>query len=91
MTNILSTIGPVTENFSNLKKVVKFSKFIRLNGAHNSLNWHKKICSQIKKINPNCKILIDLPGIKPRTLNSQNVLINKNEIVLFYFGNQKKK
>lgn len=90
MTNILSTIGPVTENFSNLKKVVKFSKFIRLNGAHNSLNWHKKICSQIKKINPNCKILIDLPGIKPRTLNSQNVLINKNEIVLFYFGNKKK-
>lgn len=90
MTNVLSTIGPVTESFNNLKKIVSHSKFIRLNGAHNSLSWHKKICNQIKKINPHCKVLIDLPGIKPRTLNSQKLFIKKNETVLFYFGKKKK-
>ena len=91
MTNVLSTIGPISGDINNLKKIVKHSKFIRLNGAHNNLDWHKKICSRIKKINPRCKILIDLPGIKPRTLNSQNILIKKNEKIIFYFGKRKKK
>ena len=90
MTNVLSTIGPISEDINNLKKIVKHSKFIRLNGAHNSLDWHKKICNRIKKINPRCKILIDLPGIKPRTLNSQNILIKKNEKIIFYFEKKKK-
>ncbi len=90
MTNVLSTIGPVTEDIRNLKKIVNYSKFVRLNGAHNNLVWHKKICGRIKKINPRCKILIDLPGIKPRTLNSNQVLIKKNEKIIFYFGNKKK-
>ena len=91
MTNVLSTIGPVTENFSNLKKIVKHSKFVRLNGAHNKLFWHRKICERIKKINPNCKILIDLPGIKPRTLNTKEILIKKNEKILFFFGQKIKR
>ena len=91
MTNVLSTIGPVTENISNLKKIVKHSKFVRLNGAHNKLFWHKKICDRIKKINPNCKILIDLPGIKPRTLNTKGILIKKNEKILFFFGQKIKR
>ncbi len=90
MTNVLSTIGPITEDVNNLKKIVKYSKFVRLNGAHNDLIWHKKICSRIKKINPKCKILIDLPGIKPRTLNSNKVLIKKNEKIVFYYGEKKK-
>ena len=93
MINILSTIGPVTEKVNNLKKIVRFSKFIRLNGAHNTLRWHKNICNSIKKINPHCKVLIDLPGIKPRTLNKTNLKINKNQLILFYYGkkNNKKK
>ena len=90
MTNVLSTIGPVTEDIKNLRKIVNHSKFVRLNGAHNNLDWHKKICRRIKTINPGCKILIDLPGIKPRTLNSNNLLIKKNEKILFYFGKKKK-
>ena len=86
MTNVLSTIGPVTENIKNLKKIVSYSKFVRLNGAHNSLAWHKKMCNLIKKINTNCKILIDLPGIKPRTLNKKELNIKKNEKIIFYFN-----
>ena len=90
MTNVLSTIGPVTENISNLKKIVKHSKFVRLNGAHNKLFWHKKICDRIKKINPNCKILIDLPGIKPRTLNTKGILIKKRKNTIFFWSKNKK-
>ena len=91
MTNVLSTVGPATQNTNNLKKIVNYSKFVRLNGAHNNLDWHKKICNRIKTINPSCKILIDLPGIKPRTLNSKNISIKKNEKIIFYFKEKKKK
>lgn len=88
MTNILSTVGPTTEKKKNLKKIVYQSKFIRLNGAHNNLEWHKKICNLVKKINPNCKILIDLPGIKPRTINEEKIFIKKNEKIIFCYGNK---
>lgn len=90
MSNILSTIGPATQEINNLKKIVKHSKFVRLNGAHNNINWHKKLCNRIKNINPNCKILIDLPGIKPRTLNKAGISIKKNEKIIFYFGKKLK-
>ena len=89
MTSILSTIGPATESEPNLKKILKHSKFLRLNGAHNNLKWHRKISNLIKKISPTCKILIDLPGIKPRTLNNQNIKIKQNTKVMFFFGNEK--
>ena len=89
MTNILSTIGPTTENIKNLKKIVNHTKFVRLNGAHNNLEWHKKICNLVKKINPDCKILIDLPGIKPRTKNIKEIFIKKNDKIVFFFGKNK--
>ena len=88
MTSVLSTIGPTTENTKNLKKIVNQTKFVRLNGAHNNLEWHEKICNLVKKINPDCKILIDLPGIKPRTENSKEIYIKKNEKIVFYFRNK---
>jgi len=91
MTNILSTIGPTTEDINNLEKIVNHTKFVRLNGAHNNLEWHKKICNTVKKINPDCKILIDLPGIKPRTINLEKIFIKKNEKIIFCFGKIKKK
>jgi pyruvate kinase len=86
MSNILCTIGPISQNYSNLKKILKYSNFIRLNGAHNTIDWHKKTSNLIKKIKPNCKILIDLPGIKPRTANLEAIKINKSQIVKFYFA-----
>ena len=39
---VISTIGPVSDNLSNLKKVLDHSSIIRLNGSHGSLIWHKK-------------------------------------------------
>lgn len=91
MSNILCTIGPISQNYNNLKKILNHANFVRLNGAHNTIEWHKKTSNLVKKINPKCKILIDLPGIKPRTANTENIKIKKNQIVKFYFLKKKPK
>ena len=82
---ILPTIGPVTSSYKNLKLVLSYSKFVRINGSHNKISWHKNISKIIKKIDKNSRILLDLPGIKPRTLNKNVLKIKKNEIVGFYY------
>jgi pyruvate kinase len=82
---ILPTIGPVTSSYKNIKTVLSYSKFVRINGSHNQISWHKKICKIVKKIDKNSRILLDLPGIKPRTLNHSIINIKKNEIATFYF------
>jgi len=91
MSKILPTIGPKTEKLEDIKKVMGFSDFLRLNGTHNTLDWHEKISKTIKLINPTTKILFDLPGIKPRTANKSKLEINFNDIVVFYFGKYPKK
>ena len=64
---------------------------IRLNGAHNTIEWHKNTITKIRKINPQIPILVDLPGIKPRTNNVKNIFINKNQIYRFSYQNKIKK
>ena len=76
MTKILSTIGPASEG-KNLKYIVGKSEFIRLNLSHNTIAWHNKNIKKIKKIDQNKLILVDIPGIKPRTLNSKKIKIKK--------------
>ena len=90
MTSILPTIGPKTENEKDIKFLFKYCKSIRLNGSHNSLKWHKLISNKIKKIDKNKTILLDIPGVKPRTANEINILIKKNEKIIFYFKKKKK-
>ena len=70
MSKILPTIGPATESYKDINKILQFSSLVRINGAHNTLLWHKKISNRIKK-NKGSKILLDLPGIKPRTNNKK--------------------
>ena len=82
---ILATIGPVSENTDSIKRINKYTNLFRLNGSHNSLAWHKKISDRIKSVNINNKILLDIPGIKPRTDNVININIKKNDLVIFYF------
>lgn len=86
---ILPTIGPQTQNKKDLKFIFKFCDTVRLNSSHNNIEWHKKIIKLIKKINPRINILIDFPGVKPRTDNRQNISVKKNQI--FYFGYKSKK
>ncbi len=85
MTNILPTIGPVSENRKNIKKILKYSDILRINGSHNTIQWHEKISSRIKNINKYSKILLDVPGIKPRTSNDKIIKIKKGDIVIFYY------
>lgn len=84
MSKILPTIGPITESHKSINRILKFSNLVRINGAHNTLSWHKKISKRIKK-NKGSEILLDLPGIKPRTNNDKNYLIKKNQKVVFFY------
>ena len=64
-TKIVATIGPITANPTMLKKMYKAGMSVaRLNGSHNSLDWHSKTIRLIKKTIPDCPILLDIPGKK---------------------------
>jgi pyruvate kinase len=90
MSKILATLGPAV-NLKDYPFFVRNSDLIRLNLSHGNIIWHKKAISDLRKIQSNQTILVDIPGIKPRTLNSDNILIKKNEVVIFLYSNSKKK
>lgn len=85
MTKILATLGPASV-FKNLRKFIKYSDVIRLNMSHNSLVWHKQTLNKIKRINNEKLILVDIPGVKPRTLNENPLNIKKGTVVKFSYN-----
>ena len=89
MTKILTTIGPASDG-KNLKYFINNSDFIRFNMAHNAISWHKKNIDQVKEINPNKLVLVDIPGVKLRTLNKKSIFIKKGEKVKFSYKVLKK-
>ena len=67
-TKIVATIGPKTANAKLLIKMYKAGmSMARLNGSHNTLDWHSSTIKLIKKTVPDCPILLDIPGKKIRT------------------------
>ena len=48
-------------------------------------------CKKIYNIKKDINILVDLPGIKPRTKNSEKITILKDQLIIFYFGKLKNK
>ena len=88
MTRVLVTIGPASADESSIKKFSKHTKLFRLNGSHNEVWWHRDVASKIRQVVPDAFILLDIPGAKPRTTNSNPVSIKKGEIV--FFGNSVK-
>ena len=82
MTKIVTTIGPSSDG-KNLNYFVKNSDIIRLNLSHGTFSWHKKTINQIRKIDKNKLILVDIPGIKPRTLNDEDLNIKKGQVLQF--------
>jgi pyruvate kinase len=89
MTKILTTVGPISCN-DNVKFCLKKSEILRFNMSHNSLDWHKKNISYVKKKNPLKYVLVDIPGAKPRTLNTKAIIIKKGQKVTFGFKTNKK-
>ena len=83
MTKILVTIGPFSEQDHVLGHINKKTNLFRLNGSHNTIEWHRKVVKKIREINENAFVLLDIPGIKPRTNNKNNISVEKGEIVSF--------
>lgn len=87
---ILPTIGPISEKNEDIQKILRITDIVRINGSHNILNWHVNISKKIKKIDINARILLDIPGVKPRTQNKKDINIKKNQNINFIFKNQSK-
>ena len=81
-TKIVATIGPKTANSKALNERFNAGMSVaRLNGSHNSLDWHKKTIKLIKKVLPDCPILLDIPGKKIRTVKlSTEPKFRKNDV-----------
>lgn len=84
---IIVTIGPTCQDEVSLKEFSKKTNIFRLNGSHGTLEWHQNIVKIIRKVCPNAFILMDIPGIKPRTNNTDNIFIETGREVVF--GNPK--
>jgi pyruvate kinase len=68
-TKIVCTIGPASEDTESLLKLREAGLSIaRLNGSHNSLEWHAETVARIRRILPSIPILLDIPGRKIRTI-----------------------
>ena len=87
MTKTLVTIGPASANSEVITEFAKHTKLFRLNGSHNTLEWHQEIVSKVRTLVPDAFILLDIPGAKPRTSNTVPVSIKKGQTVVF--GNPK--
>ena len=83
---ILPTIGPASEKVKDLKFLFNYCSMARLNTSHNNIKWHKKMINLIQKIDSKVDILLDIPGVKPRTNNKKNIEIKKNDIVEFGYN-----
>ena len=86
---ILATIGPKSCSENSIKTISKYTNLFRINGSHNTLDWHLKVSKRIKAICPESFILLDIPGLKPRTNNKKIINIKKGQIVTFSYGNIK--
>ena len=89
MVKILSTLVPQSEG-KNMNFLLNKSDLVRLNMSHNTIEWHKKIIKKIKLYDKNKLILVDVPGVKPRTLNSKEIQIKKGDVIEFAFEKKQK-
>ncbi len=83
-TKIVATIGPETASTIKLKSLFKAGMDIaRLNGSHNSLDWHREVIKRIRKNLPMLPILLDIPGKKIRTENlKEEPSFNANDKII---------
>lgn len=72
-TKIICTVGPCCCGESSLKKLIRSGMNIaRLNGSHNTLQWHGNVIKRIRAMDNTIAVLFDLPGRKIRTQNHKN-------------------
>lgn len=72
-TRIVATIGPATNTAEALLALYRAGmKVARLNGSHNSLEWHAETIALIHRVLPDVPILLDIPGRKIRTIQLEH-------------------
>ena len=86
MMKTLVTVGPNSLNLDDLTHFAEKTKLFRLNGSHSTVEWHKKAIGMIRDVSPDSFILMDIPGIKPRTENLELTNIKQGEIIHFGEG-----
>ena len=65
---IVATIGPKTCDAKSLRALARAGLGLaRLNGSHNTLDWHARTIRTIRETLPGTPILLDIPGRKIRT------------------------
>ncbi len=65
---IVATIGPISNNAEMLRALSEAGMNVaRLNGSHNTLDWHAQTIRLIRDTLPETPILLDIPGRKIRT------------------------
>ena len=79
----LVTIGPASLSAETISHFSKKTNLFRLNGSHGDLKWHQDAINLIRSICPKAFILMDIPGIKPRTDNTEVINITKGQVVSF--------
>jgi len=67
-TRIVCTIGPATADAEALRDLRAAGMTVaRLNGSHNTLDWHAETIARLRDTLPDVPILFDIPGRKVRT------------------------
>jgi pyruvate kinase len=82
---IVATIGPSCDDKVSIQKLINSGMSIaRLNGSHNTLEWHHRVINLIRSIDNTIPILMDIPGRKIRTIKGNyNINFDKNEVIVF--------
>ena len=84
-TKIVCTIGPKTADVQSIEKLIDSGMTMaRLNGSHNTLDWHIGMIHLIREVDCYLPILFDLPGRKIRTgKENQDCAFKKNDQICF--------
>ena len=85
MTKIICTIGPATADVESLRRLIEAGMAVaRLNGSHNTLEWHAATIGAIRAVDPTIAILFDLPGIKIRVSSPVDPVFFPSESELIF-------
>lgn len=85
LTKIIATVGPASCDKRNIKRFINSGVSVfRLNGSHNTLEWHKKTITNIRNLSKKIPILFDIPGEKIRIDNQlEDIKFTKKDTIIF--------
>jgi len=87
-TKIIATLGPQTATTEGIQLLLGAgTNVFRLNGSHNTLDWHKQVIERVRSISPLTPILMDIPGRKVRTgVLKEEIKLTLGKEIIFTTG-----